>query len=180
MKNDRWDSSVHDVRNAVGLVFDDVGPENGPLQVFPGSHKGPVLDHHLNGIFAGAVDLGKSGYDLSEAVSLTGPAGTVSIHHARILHGSALNRSDRDRQILFYEMMAADAFPIMGSMTSFESIEDYNSRMLCGKPTNEPRLEHVPVRVPQPQPKKAGSIYEIQSQGEDWAYETFEQASAKT
>lgn len=165
---------------AVGLVFDDVGPENGPLQVFPGSHKGPVLDHHLNGIFAGAVDLGKSGYDLSEAVSLTGPAGTVSIHHARILHGSALNRSDRDRQILFYEMMAADAFPIMGSMTSFESIEDYNSRMLCGKPTNEPRLEHVHVRVPQPQPKKAGSIYEIQSQGEDWAYETFEQASAKT
>ncbi len=149
---------------AVGIVFDDMTVENGPLQVIPGSHKGPVLDHHLNGVFAGACELAEAGYAPDDAVSLTGPAGTVSIHHARILHGSALNTSKRDRQMLFYEMMAADAFPIMGAMTELASIADFDARLLCGEPTKEARLERVPVRIPQPQPQSAGSIYEIQSQ----------------
>ncbi len=34
---------------AVGLIIDDMTPENGPLMVFPGSHRGPVYDHHHNG-----------------------------------------------------------------------------------------------------------------------------------
>ncbi|MEM9846154.1 MAG: phytanoyl-CoA dioxygenase family protein, partial [Pseudomonadota bacterium] len=42
---------------AVGVVFDDVRQENGPLQVFPGSHRGPILDHMHDGVFAGSVDL---------------------------------------------------------------------------------------------------------------------------
>lgn len=163
---------------AVGVVFDDMTPANGPLQVIPGSHKGPVLDHHLNGVFAGACDLAEAGYSLEDAVPLAGPAGTVSIHHARILHGSALNTSKRDRQMLFYEMMAADAFPIMGAMTELVSLEDFNARLLCGEATNEARLERVPVRIPQPQPNKAGSIYEIQTQGKGKDFQTFEEAKA--
>jgi hypothetical protein len=99
---------------------------------------------------------------MKDAVTLTGPAGSISIHHARIVHGSAPNRSVRDRRLLFYEMMAADAFPVMGSMTSFESLDDYNNKMLCGSPTIEPRLEPVPVRIPLPPPAVKGSIYEIQ------------------
>ena len=112
------------------------------------------------------------GLDLEDAVQLTGPAGSISIHHGRILHGSALNRSDRPRRLLFYEMMAADAFPIMGSMTKWEGIEDYDSRMLCGEPTIEPRLHDIPVRIPQPQPNVAISIYEIQKGMQARAFET--------
>ena len=137
---------------AVGVILDDMGAENGPLMVFPGTHRGPIFDHHADGVFAGAMDLAASGLDLDDAVMLTGPAGSISIHHGRIVHGSALNRSDRDRRLLFYEMMAADAFPVMGSMTTFGSIEEYNEKMLCGEPTLEPRLKPVPVRVPRPQP----------------------------
>ena len=114
-------------------------------------------------VFVGAMDLAACGLEASDAVTLTGPAGSISIHHGRIVHGSALNTSDRDRRLLFYEIMAADAFPVTGSMTRFEGIEDYDSRMLCGRPTLEPRLEKVPVRIPQPQPDRAKSIYEIQS-----------------
>lgn len=164
---------------AIGVVFDDVEFENGPLQVFPGSHKGSILDHHHNGVFAGSVDLAEAGLDLKDATSLTGPAGTISIHHGRMLHGSALNTSPRNRQILFYEMMAADAFPVAGAMTPFTTMEDYDSRILCGEPTKEPRLENIPIRIPQPQPAKAGSIYEIQSQGKG-GYETYEQKKATT
>lgn len=156
---------------AVGVMIDDMTDANGPLMVFPGTHKGPIFDHHQDGVFAGAMDLAANELDMAHATTLTGPAGSLSIHHGRIVHGSALNRSDRDRRILFIEMMAADAFPIMGSMTRFTSIEDYNTRMLCGTPTLNPRLTPTPVRVPLPQPERAGSIYEIQEQVRKPAFE---------
>ena len=147
---------------AIGVIIDDMESENGPLMVYPGSHKGPVYDHHVDGVFAGAFVPEEVGLDPADAIELSGPAGSISIHHGRIVHGSALNTSDRPRRILFYEMMAADAFPLMGSMTRWEGIEDYNSRMLCGEPTLEPRLQDIPVRIPQPQPDVPISIYEIQ------------------
>ena len=147
---------------AIGVILDDMAPENGPLMVFPGSHKGPVYDHHVDGVFAGAMLPEDNGLDMADAVQLTGPAGSISIHHGRIVHGSALNTSDRSRRILFYEMMAADAFPIMGSMTRWDGIADYDSRMLCGETTLNPRLRDIPVRIPQPQPDVPVSIYEIQ------------------
>jgi hypothetical protein len=95
-------------------------------------------------------------------VKLTGPAGSISLHHVRALHGSAVNRSTRDRRMMFYEITAADAFPLGGSMSKFEGMEEYDSRLLCGTPTITPRLTDVPVRIPQPQPATQGSIYEIQ------------------
>lgn len=147
---------------AIGVLIDDMALENGPLMVFPGSHKGPVYDHHADGVFAGAMLPEAHGLDQADAVPLIGPAGSITIHHGRILHGSALNTSDKARRILFYEMMAADAFPIMGSMTRWEGIEDYNTRMLCGTPTLTPRLKDIPIRIPQPQPDVPISIYEIQ------------------
>ena len=157
---------------AIGVLIDDMAEENGPLQVFPGSHRGPVYDHHVDGVFAGAILPEAVGLDVKDAVPLMGPAGSISIHHGRILHGSALNRSDKARRILFYEMMAADAFPIMGSMTKWDGIEDYNTRMLCGEPTIEPRLKDIPIRIPQPQPDVPISIYEIQKGMKKRAFDT--------
>jgi ectoine hydroxylase-related dioxygenase (phytanoyl-CoA dioxygenase family) len=157
---------------AIGVLIDDMQPENGPLMVYPGSHKGPVYDHHVDGVFAGAMLPEDNGLDPKDAVQLTGPAGSISIHHGRIVHGSALNTSDRARRILFYEMMAADAFPIMGSMTRWDGIEDYDTRMLCGKSTKNPRLKDIPVRIPQPQPNVPISIYEIQKGMKKRAFDT--------
>lgn len=157
---------------AIGVLIDDMAPENGPLMVYPGSHKGPVFDHHVDGVFAGAMLPEENGLDPADAVQLTGPAGSISIHHGRIVHGSALNTSDRARRILFYEMMAADAFPIMGSMTRWDGIEDYDNRMLCGETTKNPRLKDIPVRIPQPQPDVPISIYEIQKGMKKRAFDT--------
>jgi len=156
---------------AVGVMIDDTALENGPLMVFPGSHTGPIHDHHQNGVFVGAMDLAACGLSLDQAVPLTGPAGSISIHHARAIHGSSLNTSDRDRRLLLFEMAAADAFPLMGSMTPFDSLAAFDARMLCGAPTVKPRLADIPVRIPQPQPDKAGSIYDIQSGLQNRAFE---------
>lgn len=160
---------------AIGICIDDMAPENGPLMVFPGSHKGPVYDHHVDGVFAGAMLPEANGLSQSDAVQLTGPAGSMSIHHGRIIHGSALNTSAHPRRILFYEMMAADAFPIMGSMTRWDGIEDYDTRMLCGESTKNPRLKDIPVRIPQPQPDVPISIYEIQKGMKQRAFDTITQ-----
>ncbi len=149
---------------AVGVLLDDAGPDNGPLLMIPGSHRGPVFDHHDGGVFAGAMDLAAAGIDPAGAVALTGPRGSITLHHVRIVHGSAVNKSDRDRQLLLYEMSAADAFPVMGSTTKMGTLDEYNSRMLCGEPTIMPRLADVPVRMPLPPPDQAGSIYQVQGQ----------------
>ena len=87
---------------AVGVMLDDVGEDNGPLMVFPGSHRGPIFDHHSGGVFAGTMDLEACGLDLKDAVKLMAPAGSISLHHARIVHGSAPNRSTRDRGVIFW------------------------------------------------------------------------------
>ena len=147
---------------AIGVIIDDMESGNGPLMVYPGSHRGPVYNHHVDDVFAGAFIPSEVGLNPDDAVELKGPAGSISIHHGRMVHGSAQNISTRSRRILFYEMMAADAFPIVGSLTQWNGIEDYNTRMLCGEPTITPRLKDIPIRIPQPQPDVPVTIYEIQ------------------
>jgi ectoine hydroxylase-related dioxygenase (phytanoyl-CoA dioxygenase family) len=143
---------------ATGLYLDDCGMENGPLLVVPGTHKGPVHDHHTDGYFAGAMAPEIEGLDYAKAVPLTGKAGSMTIHHARLVHGSALNTSSKPRRLLLHEYTAADAWPLMG----VANFDEFNGRMVLGKPTIEPRLAPVPVRMPLPPAPFQGSIYENQ------------------
>ena len=147
---------------AVGIIIDDMESKNGPLMVYPGTHKGPIYNHHINGVFAGGMSVLDAGLKSEDAVELKGPAGSVSIHHGRIVHGSAKNTSDRSRRLMFFEMTASDAFPIFGSMDAFKDIEYFNQQILCGEQILEPRLESIHLRIPQPQPDMNKSIYEIQ------------------
>ncbi len=50
---------------AIGVIIDDMVSANGPLMVFPGSHKDPIYDHHVDGVFAGAMDLAANGFDIA-------------------------------------------------------------------------------------------------------------------
>jgi ectoine hydroxylase-related dioxygenase (phytanoyl-CoA dioxygenase family) len=145
---------------AVGVMLGDMNLENGPLMVVPGSHRGPVWNHHGDdGRFCGLVDPAEIETEIARAVPLTGRAGSMSFHHVRTLHGSALNTSDRDRNLLLYEIMAADAWPLSGVI----DLDQFNSRLLRGVPTIEPRVTAVPVRMPLPPAARQGSIYENQS-----------------
>ena len=89
---------------AVGVMIDDMTPENGPLLVVPGSHKGPILDHHQDGVFVGAVTDPRGDAAFAKAVPLLGKAGDISVHHVRTLHASAVNYSDRHRRLLLLQM----------------------------------------------------------------------------
>ncbi len=146
---------------AAGILLDDMGSDNGPLLVLPGTHMGPVLDHHSQGAFCGAIDPTTANIDFSKAVALTGKAGSMTIHHARLIHGSELNRSGRQRRLLLYEYTAADAWPMAG-VEPLSDFDEFNKRMVRGSPTIEPRVEAVPVRMPFPKAPYQGSIYENQ------------------
>ncbi len=144
---------------AVGIMVDDVDDDNGPLMVIPGSHLGPIFDHHdERGFFCGAIDPARGELDFSRAVKLTGPAGSITVHHARTVHGSATNTSGRPRRLLLHQYRAADAWPILGT----PDFPKYQGLMVCGEDTLEPRLEKVPVRLPLPPAEHQGSIYENQ------------------
>jgi phytanoyl-CoA hydroxylase len=143
---------------AVGIMIDHVDDSNGPLLVIPGSHKGPIFDHHADGVFCGAMDPARGEVDYRKAVALTGPAGSITIHHARTVHGSATNTSGRPRRLLLHQYRAADAWPLLG-------VPDYGAfrnLLLCGEETIEPRVTPVPVRLPLPPAAHQGSIYENQ------------------
>jgi phytanoyl-CoA hydroxylase len=162
---------------ATGLLLDDCDESNGPLMVLPGSHRGPVHDHHADGFFCGAFDPDAAGLDVSPAEMLTGPAGSMTIHHVRAVHGSALNTSNRQRRLLLTEYAAADAFPMVQLKGDYAA---YERRMARGVSTREPRVEPVPVRLPLPAAKHQGSIYENQKgSGRRW-FQTYEQRSSKT
>jgi phytanoyl-CoA hydroxylase len=145
---------------AIGVLLDDTDLSNGPMLVSPGTHTGPVWNHHgADGRFAGLIDPDQIRAEIGRAVPRMGRAGSMSFHHVRALHGSALNSSDRPRNLLLYEVAASDAWPLMG----VKDFDEFDSRLLAGGSVIEPRMAVAPVRMPLPPPLRSGSIYETQS-----------------
>ncbi|MFC3612327.1 phytanoyl-CoA dioxygenase family protein [Lutimaribacter marinistellae] len=144
---------------AVGVMLEDCTEENGPLQVIPGSHKGPIYDHHQDGVFVGGIRDADLSDDLDKAVSLTARAGSISVHHVRTLHASSENRSDRERPLLLFSYAAVDAFPVFHT----EDLAAFDARVLRGATTLAPRATGVPMRLPLPRAPGADSIFDNQA-----------------
>ncbi len=166
-----------DILNA-GFLIDDMRPENGPLKVIPGSHRGPVYDHNHNGLFCGAIDPDVCDADSSKAVPLLAEAGSLTLFHARLLHVSALNTSPYARRLLLFIYAAADAWPLVGcgvpggrSCAGRDLIE-YDARIIAGEPTFCPRMEKLPVRLPFPTAPDSISIYSTQLTAPDRYFKT--------
>ncbi|MBT6148631.1 MAG: phytanoyl-CoA dioxygenase family protein [Gemmatimonadetes bacterium] len=141
---------------AVGICIDEMSEENGCLLVVPGSHKGPILDHHQDGHFVGAVT--DPDFDDSRAEKVELPAGGISIHHVRALHGSLPNLSPKPRRLLLFQYCSGDSWPLLG--TDWDA---YSGSFLRGEPSARVRVEQVPVQLALPTSLKGGSIYETQT-----------------
>ena len=126
---------------ATGLLLDDCDEMNGPLMVMPGSHKGPTYNHHADGYFCGAMSAedeeAAQNLDYSKAVKLTGKAGDMTIHHVRMVHGSAMNQSTHQRRLLLHEYTAGDEWPLVGLKGEFDQcFFDSASQRSHGKTRN--------------------------------------------
>lgn len=146
---------------AIGITLDDMGLDNGCLLAIPGSHRGPILDHHdEEGYFVGAVDPTLPEVAQAEQRPLVVPAGGMTIHHARSLHASAPNTSSRPRRLLLIELCASDAFPVAREL-SWDTLDEYTLR---GQPARAARCTELPLFKPpyRSRAKSARSIFDIQ------------------
>jgi phytanoyl-CoA hydroxylase len=146
---------------AVGIALDDATVENGCLLVVPGSHRGPVLDHHDDdGRFVGAVD--PALVDGAQAVPIELAAGDISLHHVRLLHASAPNHSGRPRRLLLNMYAAADAFPLAALPgAACDTLAALDASIVRGRSTRTARCTELLAPIPNIT-AAPGSIYALQ------------------
>ena len=98
----------------VGTYIYDTTMDMGPVGIIPKSHLGDTMytQYDESGKWVGCLspeDVKR--LDLASAVYLTGPAGSLTLHNCRTVHGSPKNTSDMGRPLLLYTLSSADAFP---------------------------------------------------------------------
>jgi ectoine hydroxylase-related dioxygenase (phytanoyl-CoA dioxygenase family) len=95
-----WGLDPDDVITA-WVAFTEVTPENGYMQVIPGSHKVDQLPHvdtfHKDNLLSRGQEIAVE-VDTAKAVGLALQPGEMSLHHIKLVHGSDANRS-ADRRI---------------------------------------------------------------------------------
>ena len=94
------------------LFMDDVTLDNGPLEVVPGTHKGPLYTHWHEGVFTGAVGDQIVEEHKEKIIKCTGKKGSVCLMHASLLHGSAPNLSRDPRTLYIVTYYAEDAIEL--------------------------------------------------------------------
>ena len=97
----------------IGCYLADTHMDDGPLAVLPGSHRRELFDlYGDDGNWAGCLsDRDASSLDMTKAVYLTGPAGSITIHNCRTLHYSPSSKSPQPRPLLLNCYASADAKP---------------------------------------------------------------------
>lgn len=130
---------------AVLFFLDDVSVENGPLNVVPGSHRGPMFDHWHDGVFTGTVSPEVERAQAPSAVPVHGPAGSACLMHTRLLHGSAQNRSDRPRTLFISEYRAEDSKPLQVNHLPSR----FDGEVVRGERTNRVRCSSYEMEYPE-------------------------------
>lgn len=142
------------------VCLNDVGPEQGPLQVVPKSHEGPFYDHYdKDDNWLGYIQddkLAEAGLD--RAVDLTGPAGTITVHHCATLHASRANLSKLGRPVLIVTYCACDAV----GYTAVTYPTSNCLKVVRGEETKFARLEPMNMRMPPDWSDGYTSIFEHQ------------------
>jgi len=148
-----------------GTYLYDCGPDQGPLGVIAGSHEGPLYDQYSPaGEWIGCLsDTDADGLDSSKIVYLEGPAGSVTIHNCRTIHGSKPNLSPEGRPLLLNVYAAADAFPY----THNPLYSKYDQQVVRGKPARWAHHDPRPCLIPPDWSGGYRSIFALQ-QEENW------------
>ena len=95
------------------ILLDESTPENGCLNVIPGSHQWGPVGHGFPGAsnFKLSAAQRAAGHPVEDVIV---PAGGMSLHHCLTLHSSRPNRSPKPRRALIFTFRAADAVQLGG------------------------------------------------------------------
>jgi len=143
------------------LMIDEVTEQNGPLEVSPGSHRGPIHGLWHDGIFTGAINAEIAAGCASKAVTCTGSAGSVCLMHTRLLHGSAANQSDAPRTLFISVYSADDAIPLSPSPMP----NRYEGMTVRGQ--SQGRVRSIDFCVDLPQLPETASFFDQQAKHKD-------------
>jgi len=127
------------------LMVDDVTDDNGPLEIWPGTHRGAIHDLWHGERFTGCVNEAFARTCQANAVRCTGPAGSVCLMHTRLLHGSAPNLSAGPRTLFIAVYSADDAMPLGENPLPSR----YEGMLVHGKATGRVRSMPFEIRLPQ-------------------------------
>ena len=157
-----WPHTNYDVLT-IGVYLDDVTPDMAPMGVVPKSHAGPLYDLvDGNECWTGYIrddDLPK--IPIATAEYLGGPAGSITVHNCRAIHGSAPNLSGRCRPLFLVAYAAADAVPLTDLTADYK----YSETIIRGQAQRWPRFDPRPCPLPPHWRRQGGyrSIFAMQT-----------------
>jgi len=128
------------------IALYDVPPEQGPVTVINGSHKGRIYEHYdEEGNWSGKLkSTDQDAIDLDNAITLPCRAGDAIILHPLTLHSSGPNNSDCNRPYLIHGMSAADAI----SYTAMTWGNSHTGELIRGKPARYAHHEDMVMPLP--------------------------------
>ncbi len=130
----------------VGTYLQDADTGDGPVAIIPGSHDGPLYDQYdADGHWTGSLsDEDAATIDASRAVLLTGPAGSITIHNCRTVHGSPPSDVTDGRPLLLNAYASADAF----AYTPNPSASHHYRAVVRGEPARWAHHDPRPCLIP--------------------------------
>ena len=133
-----FEPRTNDDMITVLFFLDDITPENGPLEVVPGTHKGRLYEHWHDGIYTGAVAPEVMVEYKEKSVPCYGSAGSACLMHSTLLHGSGPNLSDEARTLFICEYVAEDSYPLQVNHIPSKYMEEivrgkFTSRVRCSE-----------------------------------------------
>ncbi len=139
-----WPHTNYDLLT-VGVFLEDVEPGMGEVGFVPGSHSGPLFDLYDGDVWVGALsDADVASAGVEGAAYPVGPAGTITVHSCRTVHGSAPNSSERPRPLLLQTYAAADAL----AYTDLVKRSPHGEELIRGNPPRWARHDPRPCLLP--------------------------------
>ena len=159
--NFKWDAGSDDVKwhqdiqfyphtnyspLTIGAYLSDTGMDDGPLMVLPGSHDGPLYDQYDGeGNWVGCLSAEDSaGLDTDGVDYLTGPAGSITVHNCRTVHGSPPTGKPSGRPLLLNAYASADAF----AYTAHPQPTENTGKVVRGRPARWAHHDPRPCLIP--------------------------------
>ena len=140
----------------IGVFLGDVERDMGNVGFVPGSHQLEIYDQYDGDDWIGCLSSSDvERLEVEQAVYPTGPAGSVTVHNCRTVHGSAPNRSHQGRPLLLQTYAAADAF----TYTDLVAQSPHGDTLIRGKPARWARHDPRPCQVG---PSRVRTIFEVQ------------------
>lgn len=147
----------------IGVYLEDVDDVMGPMGVVPGSHKGELFNQYNDkDQWVGSIDdKDIPRVDTDSAVYLKGPAGSVTIHHCRMVHGSMPNNHPtRARPLLLQAYSSADALPV----TPHNNPSPQSGAIVRGKAARWAQFDETPCQIPPIWDGSYRSIFVVQQE----------------